>query len=155
MYIPRMIDFGYSTSYMNAIKMPLTPPWNAPEHYRLNKTWTSLEAQKIDCFSFGMLCLWLLFEKKLSTLTLSSQNGEFWKAHGRSCSFGQPIEILQDFKANQKLLLLTQHLLKIKKFHSNDDRTALSEFFDSILHEDQNNRDISAGNLFKKYVIKF
>jgi hypothetical protein len=45
--------------------MPKSEPWNAPEY---RKECKPADGQKVDVFSFGMLCLWLLFEEKLSTV---------------------------------------------------------------------------------------
>jgi hypothetical protein len=57
-------DFGYSTlaaSDDDLIKMPISKPWNAPEwHHRGVKL---SEARAMDVYSFGMLCLWLLFKE--------------------------------------------------------------------------------------------
>ena len=39
--------------------MPKTEPWNAPEHHY--RGFTFAECIKMDIFSFGAFCLWLLF----------------------------------------------------------------------------------------------
>ena len=57
-----MTDFGYSTLFAtedDLIEMPFSGIWTAPDwHYRkiLPK-----QGRKMDVYSFGMLCLWLLF----------------------------------------------------------------------------------------------
>jgi hypothetical protein len=60
-YTARVTDFGYSTVFSSTgdIHMPITEPWNAPE-------WNSgrfdlSAAMKMDAYSFGMLCLWVVF----------------------------------------------------------------------------------------------
>jgi hypothetical protein len=56
-------DFGYSTRFASndeAIEMPRSQYWVAPEwHHRLKVN--VIGAMKMDAFSFGTLCLWLLF----------------------------------------------------------------------------------------------
>lgn len=37
----------------------MSVPWNAPEH--MNQKFEPLQAKRMDVYSFGMLCLWLLF----------------------------------------------------------------------------------------------
>lgn len=61
-YIAKVADFGYSTLFASdneLVKMPRSPYWVAPEwHHRGCK---AADAMKMDIYSFGMLCLWLLF----------------------------------------------------------------------------------------------
>jgi hypothetical protein len=52
------------------IGMPKSIPWNAPEHD--GQAFQASEAKKIDVYSFGMLCLWLLFEAKFPASLPSS-----------------------------------------------------------------------------------
>ena len=58
----RVTDFGYSTLFAtdtDLVTMPKSDLWTAPEHHRRQVRPT--QARKMDVFSFGMLCLWLLF----------------------------------------------------------------------------------------------
>jgi hypothetical protein len=62
-------DFGFSTlvaTDTQEILLPKTEPWSAPEcHHR----WTDfLAAKKADTYSFGMLCLWILFRDRFSDI---------------------------------------------------------------------------------------
>jgi serine/threonine protein kinase len=64
-HVAKVTDFGYSTLFStdnHPITMPGPGIWTAPEwHHRkiLPK-----QARKMDAYSFGMLCLWLLFYNK-------------------------------------------------------------------------------------------
>ena len=61
LYTAKVADFGYSTIFTGSgkIAMPKSEPWSAPE--RMEKhDFTFQEAQKMDAYSFGMLCLWIL-----------------------------------------------------------------------------------------------
>ncbi|KAL9100712.1 MAG: hypothetical protein Q9163_003938, partial [Psora crenata] len=153
-FTARLIDFGYSTRYARDTDlhtMAATKPWNAPEHNRYHKLWTRFEAKKMDYFSFGMLCLWVLFEKDLSASTLSFRKTVFRRGCEVSCSSPEQLkDILQDSKADGKLPLLAQELVDAEIGLKDNERTALKEFFISVLDERQDRRDIGAGNLLKR-----
>lgn len=63
-------------------------------------------------FFFGILCLWILFEKELSTSTPPFEKAAFWKEYEIPYSNWQSIEILHNYKVDQKLPLLAQRLLE-------------------------------------------
>lgn len=70
-YVAKVADFGYSTLSLNRteddeIQLPRSRPWNAPEVTEWKVTFSFGEARTADAYSFGMLCLWLLFENKVS-----------------------------------------------------------------------------------------
>lgn len=158
-YTARLTDFGYSTRYASDTDlhpMAATKPWNAPEHDRLHKLWKRSEAKKMDYFSFGMLCLWALFEKNLSASTPSFRKTMFGRGFEFSCFSPEQLrENLQEFKVDGKLPLLAQELLDAEVGLNDDERAALKEFFTSVLDESQDRRDIKAGNLLKRCVFKF
>ena len=58
----KITDFGYSTLFAtdnDLVTMPKSDLWTAPEHHHRQVRPT--QARKMDIYSFGMLCLWLLF----------------------------------------------------------------------------------------------
>lgn len=61
-YVAKVSDLGYSVHLDcddTLIKMPLSKPWHAPEwHHRVYRF---PEIVKMDLYSYGMVCLWLLF----------------------------------------------------------------------------------------------
>ena len=61
----KVIDFGFSCCGVkndDVVFLPKTAPWEAPEH---SKDAVSIQdAKKMDAYSFGMLCLWVLFTDK-------------------------------------------------------------------------------------------
>ena len=62
----KVIDFGYSTLFAtdsDPIIVPYSPPWTAPEQH--HRQILPAQARKMDAYSFGMLCLWLLFYNRL------------------------------------------------------------------------------------------
>jgi serine/threonine protein kinase len=61
-YHAKVTDFGYSTVSRGSsrINMPFSRGWTAPEYPRRGG-YTFSEAMRMDVFSFGLVCLWLLF----------------------------------------------------------------------------------------------
>jgi len=61
-YVGKVADFGYSSWFASDndfVKLPYSEPWHAPEYH--HRAITALQAKKMDIYSFGMVCLWLLF----------------------------------------------------------------------------------------------
>jgi serine/threonine protein kinase len=61
LYVAKIADFGYSNIFKenSRFAMPMTEPWEAPE-WKKGYLFSFSEAQKMDAYSFGMLCLWLI-----------------------------------------------------------------------------------------------
>ena len=72
----KVADFGYSTFTMGKsgkVLLPKSRPWNAPEHHF--GEFEAHEAKKTDVYSFGMLCLWVLFGNRLSDFPQTTADG--------------------------------------------------------------------------------
>ncbi|KAI1321915.1 hypothetical protein F5Y16DRAFT_416667 [Xylariaceae sp. FL0255] len=68
--IAKVIDFGFSPWYESATSSLILPgswPWYAPEWNEM-PTFNEAQAQKAEVYSFGLLCLWFLFEPSISGL---------------------------------------------------------------------------------------
>jgi serine/threonine protein kinase len=63
--IAKVADFGYSTvgTENGLVYLPKSVPWNAPEHH--GRDFTFQRAIKTDTYSFGLVCLRILFEDLL------------------------------------------------------------------------------------------
>ena len=55
------------------VLLPKSRPWNAPEHDFGG--FKAHEAKKTDVYSFGMLCLWVLFGDRLSDFPQTTADG--------------------------------------------------------------------------------
>lgn len=67
--VPQVADFGYSTIYTNSdstMTVSRTAPWNAPEVEKQKNGYVPTDAIRTDIFSFGMLCLWVLFRGEVA-----------------------------------------------------------------------------------------
>ena len=72
----KVTDFGYSTLTVGEsgkVLLPKSRPWNAPEHHF--GEFKVQEAKKTDVYSFGMLCLWILFRDRLSNFQQATTDG--------------------------------------------------------------------------------
>jgi serine/threonine protein kinase len=129
-YTTRLADFGFSTHFRgdsDLISVPISVPWNAPEHH--HRGVTPPEAKLMDVYSFGMLCTWLLFGSgALSTITLFPwvpRNGE------RSLSFEESLrgfDLLKDWK-NEDGKVLPRWAVRLVDQHEGFDRSAKQIIF--------------------------
>ena len=72
----KVADFGHSTLTMGEsgkVLLPKSRPWNVPEHHF--GEFKAQEAKKTDVYSFGMLCLWILFGNRLSNFQQTAADG--------------------------------------------------------------------------------
>lgn len=119
-------------------------PWNAPENDRLACEWTPLQAMEADIFSFGILCLWLLFETYFSGIKPIPQGLDL-------IAIEIPGLAEDTFcKIKGKLQIYAQQLLAAETAVDNTQRIALKEFFDSSLNADPQKRDGSFQQLLRK-----
>lgn len=128
--------------------MPISRPWNAPEHTRLNQQWTGAQAEKLDIFSYGMLCLWILFHEQLSQ-GLSVKGKEVSSAGGQShfSPKNQASATLSKFEESHELPWLLERLLEAEKAMPEDWKRQLSEMLNTLLNVDPSKRDLRPGPL--------
>ena len=72
----KVADFGYSTltaGGSGTVLLQKSRPWNAPEHHF--GEFKAHEAKKTDVYSFGMLCLWVLFKSRVSEVPQTTADG--------------------------------------------------------------------------------
>jgi hypothetical protein len=141
-YAARVTDFAYSTRIANEDELVIVSksrPWNAPEHDR--DEFTPAQARKMDVFSFGMLCLWVMFEQYLSGVTPLPKEAHWAKKyfHGKG-ERDLSIEILKDLKQEDKLVMFTGHLLMAEKDLDDDKKHALERLLSASLIRDPNRR---------------
>ena len=103
------------------IYMPKSEPWHAPEwHYR---GFGLLDAMKMDVFSFGTLCLWLLF---------------YTASHNKRSDF------FHDLNQGNKPLALTlaqTHIMAAVEL-SEESRSDLHRFFQPTLAVEKSRRTL-------------
>jgi len=119
----KVADFGYSTLAVGEagnVFLPKSRPWNAPEHHF--GEFKVPEAKKTDVYSFGLLCLWVLF----GTVRIP-QNTTLCTFDGST----GPRTSLEHLKDEDKVEDFAKHLMESVQLASfnNEHRTRLKEFF--------------------------
>jgi serine/threonine protein kinase len=134
-YTAKVIDFEYSTRFAHEddlISLPASWPWKAPEHE--SNRFMPAQARKMDVFSFGMLCLWVMFEKYLSrTVPLPKELlwvEQYFQIGEEKCLSKS---VLDSLKHEDKLVLLAQQLVLAEQGLDDNKKQALQQFFDVSL----------------------
>ena len=114
-YVAKVSDFGFSSlaTTDDYIKVPRTQPWNGPEWHHRGFTLNGIKM--LDVYSFGMLCLWLLYRDTFfkspprPSPTLKEWDGvDLFTQHTEANPGGSFLEVL---KAEDKMSTLAHELL--------------------------------------------
>jgi serine/threonine protein kinase len=131
-YTAKVADFGFSTYFHekqeDLIQVPKSIPWTAPEHHA--RYFTSQSAKAMDVYSFGILCLWLLFDNKSLKAEQFSFEAEYWQDKG---------DVLLFWK-NNKLLDWAMQLVADDASIGMETKSSLTSFFHSCLNPDTDKR---------------
>jgi len=154
-YTAKVIDFGYSTQFANEDDLVLVPkswPWCAPEHNR--DKFKPAQAQKMDVFSFGILCLWILFEKYLSGIISLPQEAQWAERYFRSKEESHlSKQALDDLKQGDELVMLARQLVLVEKDLDENKKQALVEFFSVSLTCEPDRRKDSVEDLLSRLML--
>ena len=121
------------------VSMPMSWPWCAPEH--THHQFQPAQARKMDIFSFGMLCVWVLFEKYLSRITSLPQEARWAKQYFDDKEERNPsLRVLDDLKQADELAMIAKQLVLAEGDIGNDERQALEQFFGTSLVCNSNKR---------------
>lgn len=147
----KVADFGHSTlisSEAQKVTLPKSRPWNAPEHRK--KGFPVPKAKLMDVYSFGLLCLWVLFGNRLSDLpkvTIGERTG--------LVSFEEPprrhlltmIELLKENKGGIEMEDIANKLIDIAEDLGGQRKTRLRDFFGLTIARDPEKRTCDIGKL--------
>jgi hypothetical protein len=132
--------------------MPKSWPWNAPEHH-FNR-FTPAQARKMDIFSFGMLCLWVMFEKCLSGITTLPQEALWAEQYFQNKDEKYLSKrVLESLKHKDKLVLLARQLVLAEQGLDDDKKHALQQFFSASLVCEPDERAAGLKQLFDCLVL--
>lgn len=141
-YTAKVADFGFSTYFHeeqeDLIQVPKSVPWTAPEHH--SNYHTSQSAKAMDVYSFGMLCLWLLFTKEHSSIENFSFEAEYWQDKD---------DLLLFWKIN-KLLDWAMRLVADDISIGTEMKRSLTSFFQSCLDPDPEKRNADWDHLISR-----
>ena len=146
-YIPKVADFGFSTYFggeQSLIKMPQSEPWNAPEYHCRHHE--PRAARAMDVYSFGMLCLWLIFGQNIAVSPTLSPPAE---SNREYVNFEETFQVQKleswkiesDYKVLERAFNLTSKCDSLHWGGKND----LADFFRSTLalYPDQRSTDFT------------
>ena len=148
----KVTDFGYSTIQTDSnesIIVGKSLPWNAPEHDRDEQSWTKDQAERLDVFSLGMLCLWLLFEPYLTPTALTqhgrrNQNVE----NPNTAQTPGTRKILAELKSSDKLFQFAEERLDVDFNIAATMKAKWKAFFQASLNRDPSRRAIGDCGIF-------
>jgi serine/threonine protein kinase len=139
-------DFGYSTHFWaedDLILLPRSWPWYAPEHS--NQGVKPAQARKMDMFSVGMLCFWVLFEPFLSGSKPLPKDASLMEYYLKGKNgVDTSTKVLQELKQDDRLGVAAYELISVNPFLDISSKEALKLFFVECLPE---NPDLRCPNL--------
>ena len=107
----------------------------------------------MDVFSYGMLCLWVMFEKYLSGIIPLPQEA-YWAERYFQGKEERHLSkrILEDLKQEDKLVVLAQQLVMVEKDLDDDKKQTLEQFFSVSLTCNPDIREASLMQLFSRLI---
>ncbi|KAK3379116.1 hypothetical protein B0T24DRAFT_145647 [Lasiosphaeria ovina] len=138
-YSAKIIDFGYSVFSDGRdpderwIHLPTSKPWNAPEVTGWEVLFSSNEAKRADTYSFGLLCLWLLFPEIFEGISGGSEAGG--------------VSPWQDADLRQTVTDLTEGSTGLDGLT----KTSIQTFFASTLAHDPNERSLDLEAIMRPF----
>lgn len=136
----KLADFGYAGWAINneedvLIKPPRSRPWDPPEYH--HRGFTVLGARKLDIYSFGMLCLWVLFfdRSRVGCSVPTDMNSTWsWPFHD--------FKLLDNMKRENVLGDFAIDLVRSVEALAANQRENLERFFRSALARDPAERNM-------------
>lgn len=146
-YAAKVTDFGYSTRIRDEsdrIQLPKSWPWGAPEHGQFAVR--PSEARKMDVFSFGMTCLWLLFEERLSVYNLP-------ETAGRNATWSENLSeyktrsVLEFLRRNGQAIIIAEGFVDDSTCWEDKEKETIKKLFRGSLSTDPSLREDMKGLL--------
>ena len=112
--------------------MPHIGPWNAPEHH--DRSFRPEQAKRMDVYSFGLLCFWLVFQ--------AGYSGDLPLPPDTTLKIGQFVSferdepennLLQDWKGDNRLVEWLCWLVQENNYLESSTKDHLVSFFRSTL----------------------
>ncbi|KAF8538086.1 hypothetical protein BDD12DRAFT_911052 [Trichophaea hybrida] len=142
----KVSDFGYSTlaaGEEGRVFLPKSRPWNAPEHHF--GEFKVCQAKKADVYSFGMLCLWILFGNCLSSIPDGKTELLSFTA-----SIGSQT-LLERLKGEDKVEQIANQLILSMPDMNTEHQIRLKEFFSLTVQMDPEKRTSNLGKLVRLF----
>ena len=141
----KLADFGYAGWAINnnedvLITPPKSRPWDHPDYH--HRGFTVVGARKLDIYSFGMLCLWVLFfNRSLVSCSIATdvKLSSSWPFHD--------FKLLDNMKREDTLGDFAIDLVRSVEVLPANQRENLERFFRSALARDSAERTMNVEEL--------
>ena len=120
----------------DSVFLPKSIPWAAPEHH--HRSFTFYDAKKCDVYSFGLVCLWILFQDKLSE-AFPTFLGIHDRLDASNSQYGQKASATE-LKDEEKLLAFSRNAVITAVGLDSQQKAKLMQLFDRALVRDPNLR---------------
>lgn len=150
-FTAKVADFGFSTRYAQddtRIVLHWSRPWRAPEFDEYHE-FTPVQALKTDVFSFGLLCLWFLFEKSLSGILPLPRVAQLESLSHAYKGEEQAFELLDDLKKTDSLVRFANQLVIAEAGFNDETKDMLQNYFSGCLVSDPTVRDVDMQHSLK------
>jgi serine/threonine protein kinase len=151
-FFPKLADFGFSTLSTQEdelVRLPRSRPWDAPEWHHRGFRFPA--ARKMDAYSLGVLCLWLVFNETFgqnTTSSASSSNGQTGYAYLKTSWKEYPRHtLLEKLKYEDELPALACYLISTAIEGNDDQKCKLESFFALTLAREPEERSSDFGRL--------
>ena len=135
--VAKVSDFGFSSIWARSedlIQVAMTEPWNAPEWH--HRGFVFCEARKMDVYSFGLLCLWVVMQSRDVEPPLQGIKALLFTAEGEF-----QMDVLDTFKSKGKLVEILMQTILQKGPVKVSEHSVLLEVLQRTLRADPRTRD--------------
>ncbi|KAL4901623.1 kinase-like domain-containing protein [Aspergillus multicolor] len=146
-FTAKVADFGFSIwrGYEStSVTVPRSWPWYAPE-CDLNPRFTCSQAFRTDVFSYGLLCLWFIFEKHFSAIPITAEDGTLYPGPSNSS-----LRFLDKLKKDDTLLSYAMQLVQRDETLNATEKQWLHTLFSGSLACDPATRAADVWTLLSK-----
>ena len=138
----RVADFGFSTVGLERdIQVAVSTPWVAPE-VGDRDGYTLEQAKQTDIYSFGMLCLWVLFKEWIEEMARAEASGVFSKLTDAISGDPPDIRFLKDQNPTDRSKNRVQQIALdlVQEMAAEDLKPMLTKLFRATLSFDSGGR---------------
>jgi len=145
-HVPKVADFGFSclgSKETDIVLLPKTLHWEAPEWH--HRGFQISAAKKTDIYSFGLLCLWVLFNEQFvgnSRMVTEWPEAKAILLLSKLPLDGDEGSKLKELKEKDILLELTEKLINVNERTSVQQKAQLMKFFNATLRCDPSAREL-------------
>lgn len=132
-FTAKVCDFGYSTlgDCASLVQLPCTQPWTAPEYHR--GRFEMSDAKKLDCYSLGLVCIWVLFNHESERSDAELRVGGVAESQEKLRLLRKSYNWIRNLKLKNSLQGTIHSLLENEPDLQRAEKQDCEKFFDSTL----------------------